>query len=447
GLPGALAIVVGSMLGVGIFLTPPEVATHLPSAALYLLAWLAGGYIAFSGAVAYAELGTRFPEAGGDYVFLQEAFDPSISFAAGWLLFAGVFTGSVATMAVPLVEYQVPVLLGPIVEIDPGAVLWEWGIVKLTVARAVGIGIIAALTALNIIGTRPSTLVQILLTGVPVVLFALAALVVFAVAEPAAAESFDAPEGPAVVRFGRAVLAVYFAYAGWNAIAYVGGEVEEPGKTIPASLLGGTAIITVLYALLAGCALFVLGVGGVQEAVEVGTASADALAGEAATYAITAVIAAVLLGSLNATILAGGRVGWAMAQRGALVESVATLHDRFETPTRALLLQAALAVLLVSTGTFEMLLEMTSVAMFVMGALTVMALFVLRRRDGDEAPYRATGYPWLPGSFVVISAVIVAASLYRALLGDDGMTAESLYPVAGLVLFGLVWLGHRLWRR
>jgi APA family basic amino acid/polyamine antiporter len=444
GMAGALAIVVGSMLGIGIFLTPPQVATHLPSTALYLLAWVAGGFIAFSGAVAYAELGTRFPEAGGDYVFLQEAFGPSLSFAAGWLLFAGVFAGSVATMAVPLVEFQMPVLVAPFVELEPGQILWKFSILELTVARAIAIVLIAGLTTLNILGTRLSTRAQILLTAVPVVLFAVGALVVFATTGPAAVQPLAPSEGSAVIRFGRAVLAVYFAYAGWNAIAYVGGEVKAPAITIPVSLLAGTAMITVLYVLLAGCALFVLGMGGLQEAMEVGTASAQALAGGTMAYAITAVIAVVLLGSINSTVLAGGRVGWAMARRGALFSAVGHLHDRFETPVYALVLQAVLACLLVSTGTFEVLLEMTSVAMFVMGALTVLALFVIRRRDGSDAPYQASGYPWLPGSFVVISALIVAASVYRALFGEDNLGGESVYPLVGLLVFVVVWIGHWL---
>ncbi len=444
---GGLAIVIGSMLGIGIFITPPQVATHLPSVQMYLGAWVVGGIIAFCGAVAYAELGTRFPRAGGDYVFLREAFGESLSFGAGWLLFVGVFTGSVATMAVPLAEFQLPVLLGPAVEIDPHKVLWRLGFLELTVARGFAVGIIAGLTVLNILGTRLSTTAQMALTGIPMALLAVAAVVIFLTMEPATMQAPTAGEESMPVSFGRAVLAIYFAYAGWNAIAYVGGELKNPAQTVPKSLLGGTAAITVLYLLLAALFVYVLGIEGIQDVMEAGTATADAIAGEWATWMVTALIAVALIGSLNATVLAGGRVGWAMARSGAMASSVGQLNERFDTPDRALLLQGTLAVVLVMTGTFEMLLELTSIAMFVMGALTVAALFVIRRRDGDRAPYQATGYPWVPGLFIVISVFIVAASLYRAGFGEDGMSAESVYPLVGLGLFMVLSVGHFLMHR
>ncbi len=445
---GGLAIVVGSMLGIGIFLTPPQVATHLPSVSGYLLVWLVGGLIAFCGAVAYAELGTRFPHAGGDYVFLGEAFGESVSFAAGWLLFVGVFTGSVATMAVPLAEFQLPVLLAPIVDLDPGRTLWSAGPVELTVARAIGIGLLAGLTGLNVLGTRLSTRAQIALTAVPVVVLAVGAVVIFATtsAGPVAVSATGAQSSP-VVGFGRAVLAVYFAYAGWNAIAYVGGEMKEPGSTVPVSLLGGTALITILYLLLAGCFIFVLGVEGVQGVMEAGTATAEAAGGPRTAYAVTALIAVALIGSLNATILAGGRVGWAMARRGALVAAMGRLNERFQTPDRALWLQAALAVVLVVTGTFEILLELTSIAMLLMSALTVVALFRIRRRDGPDAPYQTTLYPWTPLLFLLISVVVIGASIYRAVAGDDGLTLESVYPLLGLAIFAATWIAHRAFHR
>ncbi len=415
---GGLAIVIGSMLGIGIFITPPQVATHLPSLGWYLAAWAAGGVIAYCGAVAYAELGTRFPKAGGDYVFLRQAFGPSLSFGAGWLLFAGVFTGSVATMSVPLAEFQLPVLLGPVVEIDPHQLLWSLGFIEVTVARASAVGVIVALTVLNILGTRLSAGVQVALTGIPMALLAVAAVVIFVTMEPATLQVAEVVDDEPVVSFGRAVLAIYFAYAGWNALAYVGGEMKDPGETIPKSLLGGTVIITALYMLLAAGFVYVLGIGGIQEVMEAGTAVADAVA--------------------------GGRVGWAMARRGDLVSSMGRLSSKYDTPDRALVLQAVLAGVLVMTGTFEMLLELTSIAMFLMGALTVGALFVIRSRDGDDAPYQATGYPWVPAVFIVVSVVIIAASLFRAVAGEDGGTAESIVPLAGIGVFVVMWAGHWL---
>ena len=439
GLAGGLAIVMGSMLGIGIFLTPSQVATHLPSPGLYLLAWAFGGLIAFAGAVAYAELGTRFPEAGGDFVFLREAFGESLSFAAGWVLFVGVFTGSVATMAVPLAQFQLPVLLGPAISIDPSQTLFSLGFVELTVARTMGIAIIALLTVMNILGTRLSAGAQVALTGIPVAVLALGALVIFATTSGAAVSTPIPTESAPAISFGRAVLAVYFAYAGWNAIAYVGGEMKDPGKTIPLSLLGGTAAITGLYLLLAGVFVFVLGVDGVQQTIETGTATAQAAGGDTTAYLVTALIAVALIGSLNGTVLAGGRVAWAMARSGALAPSMGRLHKRLKTPAPALLLQGLLAALFVLTGTFEILLELTSIAMLVMGALTMVALFRIRRRDGPHAPYQATFYPVLPLFFLITSLVVIGANIYRAVSPDEGFTADSVYPLLGLAIFAITW--------
>lgn len=431
------------MLGVGIFITPAQVATHLPSAGLYLLAWFFGGFIAFAGATAYAELGTRFPEAGGDYVFLREAFGADLSFAAGWLLFVGVFTGSVATIAVPLAQVQLPALLAPVGSFDPEALLFSLGPVELTAARAAAIGIIGLLTLLNILGTQLSTTAQIVLTGIPVALLAVGAVYVFAT-HPASTTEAPASDAPLVVRFGRAVLAVYFAYAGWNAIAYVGGEMKRPGTTVPWSLLGGTVAITLLYLLLAGVFVYTLGIPDLQGAMEAGTATAQAIGTEATAYAVTLLIALALIGSLNATVLAGGRVAMAMARRGALTSSMGALHPRFETPAPALLLQGGLAALFVLTGTFEILLELTSIAMLLMSALTILALFKIRRRDGPQAPYQATLYPLLPAFFLVVSLIIIGASIYRALSPEHGYSVESLYPLLGLAIFILTWAAARL---
>jgi len=451
GTLGGLSIVVGSMLGIGIFLSPSQVATHVPCTWGYLVVWVISGLIAFSGAVAYAELGTRFPSAGGDYVFLKEAFGPSVGFASGWLLFIGVFAGSVATMAVPIGHYQVPALLAPWIEVDPDASLFSvsglgvtW--LNLTLSRAVGVVLIVVLTLLNVIGTRLSTGVQFALTALPVLLLALGSAYIFLLVEPTHAALSRQVEEP-VVGFGRAILAVYFAFAGWNSIAYVGGEMASPGKTIPRSLLGGTVVITALYLLMAGAFLYVLGIDGLSSACEAGTATVRVLAGEGGAVWVTALIALALIGSVNATILAGGRVGWAMARSGALRRSLGTLHGRYQTPSKTLLLQGAVAILFVLTGSFQLLLELAGVAMMLMSTLTMVALFVIRRRDGTAAPYRATLYPWLPGFFLLISTAVIGAQLYRAAAGTDRMSFASFYPLIGLAVFVAMLVGHSLWGR
>lgn len=444
---GAVSIVAGSMLGIGIFLTPRVVAGYVDTPAAFLLAWLVGGIIALSGAVAYAELGTMFPRAGGDYVFLREAFGRSLAFASGWLLFAGVFAGSIATMAVPVWQYQMPVLLEP--RIGP----WDSTapcLGPLTGAQLGALGLVALLTVVNHLGTRVATIVQTLLTLIPFGLLACGAVVAVVTGPHASAVLEVEPSGVGVVEgVLRANLAIYFAYAGWNAIGYVGGEVHAPNRTIPLGLLGGTALIMLLYGLLCVAFLAVLGLGGVRGAFEVGTATALALGGPRAATFVTLLIALALVGSLNGTILTGARIATAMARDGAIARIVGGMSPRFGTPAAALWVQALLASLLVVTGTFELLLDLTGIAMLAMGTMTVIALFVLRRRAPDmPRPYRATGYPVVPLVYLVASVAVIATRVLDVVSTPPEESAwTAWYPLWGLVVLACAWLGHAAYMR
>ncbi len=453
GPASAISIVAGSMLGIGIFLTPRVVAGELHTAPLFLLAWLLGGLIALSGAVAYAELGVLFPKAGGDYVFLREAFGRSTSFAAGWLLFVGVFVGSIATMAVPVCLYQLPALLAPFVSVDMSAPATLFGAeLPISGAQSVAIQLVAVLTVVNLLGTRLAAWTQIVLTMVPFAVLGVGALwVLFGGGDPTpvVATEVEPTSSGLAVSMTKATLAIYFAYAGWNAVGYVGGEVRNPGRNIPIGLLGGTALITVLYLVMCGAFIVALGMGGLTQAFEAGTATAAAVGGPRLQYLVTALIALALFGSLNGTILAGARIAWAMAGDGALPVAFRSLTSR-QTPGVALVAQAVLAAALILSGTFETLLELTSVAMLVMGSLAVISVFVFRARMPDAPrPYRATGYPVLPAFYLLVSAIVIGVSLYRvAVPGADGPEGiDRFLPVFGLVVFAAAWLGHRVVRR
>lgn len=442
----AFSIVAGSMLGIGIFLTPMKVANELHTTPLFLLAWLLGGFIALCGAVAYAELGAMFPRAGGDYVFLRRAFGPSLAFASGWLLFAGVFAGSIATMAVPVWQYQMPVLLAPWVEWDAGRVLigpFTWG-------NTAALGLLLVLTVANVAGTRIAAGLQVLLTMVPFGVLTLAAIWVLATGPHASAVPWEAVsqtpdvlwEGSLVSAMLRASLAIYFAYAGWNAVGYIGGELRNPGRTMPVALLGGTAAITALYLLLCGAFVAVLGMGGLTRAFEAGTAAAGAVGGPRAQYVVTLMIALALVGSLNGTILTGARIGMAMARDGAISRVVGGLHPRFRTPAPALWLQASIAAVLILTGTFDALLELTGIAMLLMGSMTVLALFALRHRAPDAPrPWRALGYPVLPAIYLLVGAAIVGLRSYEILATPEASVAHWL-PLFGVLLLAVGWAAH-----
>lgn len=435
---GGFAIVAGSMLGIGIFLSPPIVAKHVGAPLPFLLVWAAGGLTALAGAVACAELGTLFPRAGGDYVFQREALGPSVAFASGWALFAAIFSGSIATMTVALCTYQVPSLLGvPLGEMEFALA----GPLSVSGAQAVALGLILALTALNTRGAGPSSGFQSILTLLPVAV--LAGFACFAIARGGAAP--NATPAPAVpLTLGGLVLAynaVYFAYSGWINVIYVGGEVREPERNIPIALIGGTLAVTALYLLLCTGFLRVLGIDGIAGTFEAGSAASGVLGGETLQTVLTLLIAFALLASVNGTVLGGARVAVAMAEGGAISPGLARLDAQSGAPTRALWLQAAIAAALVLSGRFEDLLNLVSLTMVLTGTLTVACVFVLRRaRPNLPRPYRATGYPWLPGIYVVSSVIVIGIMLTRAIDGEAG----ALYPLLGVALFSAAWVAHRV---
>ncbi len=442
---GGFAVVAGSMLGIGIFLSPPIVAANTGSAYLFYGMWILGGVIALAGAVACAELGTMMPRAGGDYVFQYEAFGPSVAFASGWVLFVAIFSGSIATMSVGLCQYQLPALLGMDLSVEILTLPWGY---TLTGSGLAALLLVPALTLLNDLGASTSTRTQAVLTVVPIV--ALAFMSCYAIAldthGPEALSQLPSDASPSWSLHGLVVsyMAVYFAYSGWINIIYVSGEVEAPQRNIPRSLLWGTAAITVLYLFLCTGFVRTLGLAGLSEAGEAGTATAALLGGPAGKTLITLLIASALLASINATILGGARVGYAMARKGAIWRGLGTLGTRHHAPNRALWLQMTLSMALILSGRFEDLFLMVSLAMTVTGTLTVASVFALRRSAPDwPRPYRATGYPWIPAIYVVSSLFTLGVMAMRGLSGEP----DAWYPLIGLFVLIAAYLIHRLWIR
>ena len=439
---GAFAIVAGSMTGIGIFLSPSIVASHLPHPLPFFAVWLLGGLTALAGAVACGELGALMPEAGGDYVFQHEAYGASVAFASGWVLFGAIFCGSIATMAVGLCTYQLSTLTG----MDMGQVVATLPLAgEITAAQAAACVLVPVLTVINVLGVGLSARVQITLTLAPIILLSLAAIytIVFG-ASTAASPPSSSPAASWTLHGGvLAYMAVYFAYSGWINVIYVAGEVAEPQRNIPFGLISGTLAVTLAYMLLCAGFLRVLGLEGVREAGESGTAVATVLAGDAGRVGIALLIATALTACINGTIMAGARVAYAMSRRGAMPSWIGQVGSN-DVPVRALVLQSALALALVVTGKFEELYAMVSLAMVVTGTLTVGALFVLRRtRAALPRPYRATGYPVLPGIYILSSVVVIAVMVMQAFSMEEG----SWYPLLGLTILILTYVFHELYHR
>lgn len=453
---GSFALVAGSMLGIGIFIVPPVAAANVPSEIPFLLVWLVAGALAFAGAVACAELGTMFPRAGGDYVFQSKAFGKSVAFASGWVLFAAIFAGSIATMSMALCKYQLPVLG---LDLHGTNVALPWG-GDVSAVSLVAIGIIVVLTAINSIGALVSSRMQTLLIGVPMVALAVAAVVtLFDPPSVSVAEWVQATDAllllggasGSVVAASSSVtfsgiidayVAVYFAYSGWNAVIYVAGEIRNPDVNIPRSLLSGTLVVTCVYILLCLGFLAILGMAGLQGSGEAGTASAGVLGGRAGQLVVTVLIAMALFAGINSTVMGGARVAFAMGRGGAFIKAVGKLSPRTQAPVRALWLQALWAGVLILSGSFEQLLTLTSLAMLVTGTLTVTSVFVLRRTMPDAPrPYRALGFPFLPAIYVLASVVVIGWKAAEALTSST----DGWIPLFGLIVLGVAFMGHHGW--
>jgi len=427
GLTAAIAVVLGNIVGVMIFLTPADVAKHLPWDGWFLAAWAIGGLLALLGALSLGELGAMLPEAGGDYIYIRQAYGERLSFLSGWTSVVITFPGSIAAMAVGLCFYQGPALFGPGIR-APLLQLEQLGGFTVSWAQLLALGIIVLLTAANHLGIRFAGRIQTAVTATP------ALLLLFA----GAAALFVSPMGPppeAVVPLDSspwlglwpAVVPIFFAYAGWNVTTYIGGEIRDPGRNIPRSLIIGTALAVGLY--LVVCWVFLQ---GVPAAAMPGVSFVPAVAvtrlfGGWAGQTLTLVIALAVLGSLNATVLAGGRISYAMAGHGLGVGALHRLSPSCGTPAPALWLQAAIAAVLVLTGRFDQLISYVVVVMLVFSSIAVMAVVVLRyRRPDAPRPYRTWGYPVTPIAFTLFSLGVVIGLLVR-----DKTRLEALW---GLVI-------------
>lgn len=410
----ATALVVGTMLGIGIFIGPPQVAGQLASPGWILGLWLCGGLFALAGALSVAELGAMRPAAGGDYVYIRAAFGEGPAFAAGWVQLLAIFPGSIATMALATASYQIPVIF-------PGAG-GSVTLLGLTVERAVlwALLIIAALSALNHLGVTLAGGIQTLVTSVPAL--ALVAVSVWVVGRApllapelwTAAPAAPGAPGPTAGGIAEAYLPVYFAYSGWYATLYVGGEVRRPQRNLPLSLVSGTTLVTVMYALIVGALLVLMSPAVLAGAGEAGTAAARQLFGDRGAVVMAALIFVAMIGSINGTVLTGPRIILAMARQGDFPGFASALHPRHRTPARAIWLQAAWSAVLVTLGTAEALLSYTTAAMLITGVLTVLAVPRTRGVDPDAPrPYRAWLYPATPLLSAASSLSALAVLIYQ----------------------------------
>jgi APA family basic amino acid/polyamine antiporter len=443
----ATLLIVGSVVGSGIFFAPSIMAGYLQSPGLLLGLWVTGGLLTLAGALSYAELAAAMPRAGGQYVFLSEAFSPLFGFLYGWTLLLAINTGFVAAVAVAFAK-----ALGFFV---PGvgeehALFSAFGL-TFTTAQLVALAVIAVLTWLNVTGLRTGASVQNLFTLAK--LGALGALVALAVVtargsaahfQPAASLALG-PEGLKVGLFAAlagAMSKALFSYDSWYTVTFAAEEVKDPERNLPRSLILGTVGVMVAYAATVAAYLYMVPIGEMAAVTEnrIGTEAAVRMIGPAGGAFIAAAILVSTFGCVNGLTLAGARVVYAMARDGLFFRGAAYVHPVHRTPAAALLFHGLWAGVLTLTGTYSDLLTFTAFLSLLFNVPTVLGLFVLRRRrPGLARPYRVWGYPVVPLVFVAVALFFL---VYMPVADPRNTGLGLLLTAAGVPAY-LYWRRHR----
>jgi APA family basic amino acid/polyamine antiporter len=413
GVRDGILLTIGAVIGSGIFLTPGVVARFVPHAGLFLLSWVLGGLLTVAGALTLAELGAAFPRAGGLYHFLKEAYGPLAGFLFGWTAFLVIMSGGIAAIAAAFGEFAgafVPAFSAKAVWWSVPAGGGAWTVDGRQVCACLAI---LALTTVNHFGLAAGAGVQGVLTAAKI--GAILAIVGFGlVGAPAATADLFAPVEPAALAglVGPGMIAVLWAYDGWNAVTYSAGELRDPGRTLPRSIVGGTAIVVVLYVLLNLTYLRAVPFDRLAGSDHVAEDAAKVLFPPGVSGLVTLAILVSIFGCLAATILYSSRIYLPMARDGVFFEAAGRVHPRYRVPAWSLWLQSLWAVALALSGTYGQLITYVTFAVVLFTGAAAVAVFVLRRTQPDlPRPYRVPGYPVVPTLFVLASAVLVAGAL------------------------------------
>jgi APA family basic amino acid/polyamine antiporter len=431
----AALVTVGSVLGTGIFLTTGDIARALPHAGLVLAVWVVGGLLTLAGALTYGELGGLFPEAGGQYVYLREAYGRFFGFLFGWAAFFVIMSGGNAAISVGFGEYLgafVPAFSGERVLASAALGPWAW---RLSGAQVAGALAIAVLTAVNVLGLREGALVQNLVTVVKVT--AIVALAAAGLLLPSRVVSdYAAPLPPRLAAgLGAAMVAVLWSFDGWYAVTNLGGELRRPGRDLPRGLALGTAVVTALYVLANVFYLHALPLEELARTTRVGEAAAGAVIGPSGGRLAAAAVVFSAFGCLAANVLYTARIYVPMARDGVFFRALGRIAPRQRVPAASLLAHGAWAAVLALSGSFTQLYSYVIALVVVFHAATGVAVFVLRRTLPDRPrPYRAWGYPFVPALFVLASVALAAATFWSA-------PAESFLGLGVLALGVPAYLG------
>lgn len=415
------AIVVGTMIGTGIFLKPAEMAREGRTVSVVFAAWIVGGLLSLFGALSYAELGSAIPEAGGEYAYLRKAFGPAWGFLFGWMHSIVGRPASAASIAAGMMRFAgflLPAVATPLFTIHialPGIAGWikPYDFV-FTWAQPLAVLWLVVMTGINYLGVRLGGGVQVFLTSIKVVSVVIVIGVAFFSPTPAAHAANPvwpaAFDGSLLAAFLAALAAALWAYDGWEDLNLVGSEVQNPERNFPRALVGGVSFVALIYLLFSAACLKALPFENVAASAHIASDVVQRVSGSSAAAWITVAMAISALGSMNSSILSGARVPYAMARDGIFFKVAGGIHPKYRTPGRALIFQCALASLMALSGTFEELTNLFIFAGWIFYGLAVVALFRLRKTEPEmPRPYRCWGYPWVPGIFVAGSLALTVS--------------------------------------
>jgi len=410
GVSHASAVVVGTIIGSGIFLVPTEMMQAVGSAKLVYLAWLVGGLLSFFGALTYAELGAMKPQAGGEYVYVRDAYGPLGGFLYAWTWFVIAKPASIATIATGLVRiletFSIFSFFSSNVIAVPFAVTW---------GQLVAIAAAILISLLNYFGVKRAGEFQLVFTVLKVAIILGIVVVCFSGAGNATgrgwsnfATTFTGAKG-GIAGFMAALVAALWAYDGWNDLNMVAGEVKKPERNIPIALIAGVATVGLLYVLVNAGVQYVLPANAIAASPRPASDAVSLVVGRMGASIVSAGMAISMLVTLNGTIMSGARVPFAVARDGYFFSALADVHPRFHTPSVAIVLQAVLSIaLLLLGGNFRQLFSLAIFAEWLFYMIAGSTVFVFRWRDPQAArPYRMFGYPVVPALFVIVAAVLL----------------------------------------
>ena len=435
GVSHASAVVVGTIIGSGIFLVPAEMMQAVGSAKLVYLAWLVGGLLSFFGALTYAELGAMKPQAGGEYVYVRDAYGPLAGFLYAWTWFVIAKPASIATITVGLVRILGTFSIFSFFRASAISVPFvvTWG-------QLVAIAAAVLISLLNYLGVKKAGEFQLIFTLLKVAMILAIIAICFGASGSVAdhgwrnfAGTFTGAKG-GIAGFMAALVAALWAYDGWNDLNMVGGEVKRPGRNIPIALIAGVATVGVLYVLMNAAVQYVLPANAIAASPRPASDAVALVMGRMGAGIVSAGMALSLLVTLNGTIMSGARIPYAVARDGYFFSGLADVNPRFHTPSVAIAVQATLSIiLLLLGGNFRQLFSLAIFAEWLFYMISGSTIFVFRRRDPQAPrPYRMFGYPFLPSLFIAAAAFL----LYYTFAGNWPNSFYGLLVIlAGIPVF------------